>query len=191
LPKPWSWKAQVDILRKDLQLIPGTWPGVLAAVGSTTGLLAYMYYLNRTFGDPLYFVRQQSIWARQLGGDWLARLVTNTIQGLNLGGDFWRGQINLGGLEDTVATLVFFLLVIAVMIKMRPSFGIFTFLAFITPLLSATVYSMRRLVLVLVPCFILLGVWGRRPWLDRIIVAVSLAFQAYFAILFSHWQFAG
>jgi hypothetical protein len=190
-PKPWSWKAQLDLIQKNIHLIPGTWPGILAAAGSTTGLLAYMLYLNITFHDPLSFIHQQTIWSRQLRWDWFARLFTNTFQQLNLGGNFWAGQINVNLLQDVSATLIFLPLVITVMLKMRPSFGAFTFLAFLIPLLSSTVFSMRRLTLTLVPCFILLGVWGRRPWLDRIIVGISLAFQVYLAILFSHWDFAG
>lgn len=41
------------------------------------------------------------------------------------------------------------------------------------------------------PCFLLLAVWGRQQWGDRLIVGVSLPLLAYFAVLFSHWYFVG
>lgn len=191
LPQAWNWKAQLAQFKQDLRLIPGAWRGFLAAAGSTSGLVAYMIYQKIRFNDPLSFFHQQANWSRNLGGDWLNRLLIGTFQQLHLGGDFWAGQIDVNLLQDVVATLIFLSLVIAVILKMRPSFSMFTLLAFLTPLLTATVYSMRRLTLTLVPCFILLAVWGRRPWLDRIIVGFSLSFQVYLVILFSHWIFAG
>jgi hypothetical protein len=50
---------------------------------------------------------------------------------------------------------------------------------------------MTRYVLMLVPCFILLATWGRRGWVDRLVLAIFLPLTANFAILFSHWYFVG
>jgi hypothetical protein len=118
-------------------------------------------------------------------------LLINTYKHLNLPGNFWEGQINVNMLQDVIATIVFIPLVVAVILKMRPAFGMFTLISFLVPLMSSSILSMRRFVLILIPCYIILAVWGRRPWVDRVIVAVSLPLQAYLTILFTHWFFAG
>jgi hypothetical protein len=59
------------------------------------------------------------------------------------------------------------------------------------PLLSGSILSMRRFVIVFVPCYILLALWGKKLWVDRLIIGISLPLQAYFVVLFSHWYFAG
>jgi len=190
-PVPWNIKAQIEILRKDVELALGAWPSALAAIGSVTGLVVYMVYLNRVFGDPLAFIHKQSYWGRQVTGNWLSTLFVNSYNRLNLSGDFWTGQINVNVLQDVIAIMVFIPLVIAVILKMRPSFAMFTLISFLLPLASSSVTSMRRYVLVLVPCYIILAIWGRRLWVDRLILAISLPLQAYLAILFTHWYFAG
>jgi hypothetical protein len=191
LPVPWNVKAQIELLRMDVKLALGAWKSVLAAIGSVTGLVFYMVYLNKVFGDPLAFVHKQSYWNRQVTGNWISMLLINTYKHLNLPGNFWEGQINVNMLQDVIATIVFIPLVVAVILKMRPAFGMFTLISFLVPLMSSSILSMRRFVLILIPCYIILAVWGRRPWVDRVIVAVSLPLQAYLTILFTHWFFAG
>jgi len=191
LPVPWNIKAQIELLRKDVRLALGAWPSVLAAIGSVTGLVVYMVYLQIVFGDALAFIHNQSYWGRHIAGNWLLTLIVNTYHRLNLSGDFWTGQINVNMLQDVIATIVFIPLVVAVIIKMRPSFGMFTLISFLVPLMSSSILSMRRFVLILIPCYIILAIWGRRLWVDRVIVAVSLPLQAYLTILFTHWFFAG
>jgi hypothetical protein len=46
---------------------------------------------------------------------------------------------------------------------------------------------MIRFVLMLVPCCVLLAWWGRRPWVDRLVLTVFLPMLAYLAVTFSHW----
>jgi hypothetical protein len=191
LPVRWNIKAQFELLRKNVKLALGAWRSFLAALCSVTGLVIYMVYLNNVFGDPLAFIHKQSFWGRQVTGNWLEGLFVNTNNHLYLSGNFWMGQINANLLQDVIAIVVFVPLVIAVMIRMRPSFAIFTLLSFLLPLASSSVTSMRRYVVVLVPCFIMMALWGRRPWVDRMILAISLPLQAYLTILFTHWYFAG
>ena len=50
---------------------------------------------------------------------------------------------------------------------------------------------MTRYILMLVPCFVLLAHWGRRSWVDRLVLGIFLPLMAYFSVLFSHWYFAG
>jgi Gpi18-like mannosyltransferase len=191
LPAPWSIRTQFDLLRKDVKLVSGAWKSILAAICSVSGLVIYMVYLNQVYGDPLAFIHNQVFWKRQVIGNWLGTLFVNTYDTLYLSANFWTGKINVSLLQDVVAVIVFIPLVVAVMIRLRPSFGMYTLISFLLPLVSTTVTSMRRYVVVLVPCFIIMALWGRRPWVDRIIIAISLPLQAYLTILFTHWFFAG
>jgi hypothetical protein len=148
-------------------------------------------YLNHVFGDPLAFIHKQSYWGRHVTESWLSTLFVNSFNRLNLSGNFWMGQINVNVLQDVIAILVFIPLVVAVIFKMRPAFGMFTLISFLIPLATSSIVSMRRYVLVLVPCYIILAVWGKHSWVDRVILAISLPLQAYLTILFTHWYFAG
>jgi hypothetical protein len=79
-------------------------------------------------------------------------------------------------------------LVIGVALKMRPAYAVFVLPTYLAPLLGGHgVLSMIRFVLMLVPCFVLLAWWGRRPWVDRLVLAVFLPMMAYLAVTFSHW----
>ncbi len=190
LPHPWTWKSQAELLWADLKLIPRIWTPILAAVGTMAGWLGFMVYLQNVVGDPLAFIHTNAGWGRGLSWDWLPRLIHNTISGLGPVGNLLAGQFNANNFKDVAALLIFLPLVIAVMVKMRPPYAWFTFLVFMLAPISGSLESMRRFVLWLVPCYMLLGVWGKRPWLDRLIIGVSLPLQAYLTILFSHWYFA-
>ncbi len=188
---PGSIRQQFEIFWKNLRMMLSTWQSNLAAIGSTFGLWAFMLYLYKTFGDPLAFVHKQSNWGRSVTGNFLTSLFINTYNQMHFGGNLWAGEINVNLLQDVVATLVFIPLVIAVMMKMRPSYGMYSLVALLIPLMSSSVLSMRRFILMLVPCFILLAIWGKRPWFDRLVLGISLILQAYLTILFTHWYFAG
>jgi len=192
VPKPWSLQAQINILTDGMHTLPKAWKGILASIFSTSGLIAYMVFLYQKFGDPLAFLRAENSWNKKISWDWPVRLIQNTINFHRLKGNILYGGIdNLEHLMDPIILLVFVPLVIIVFLKFRPSFGLFTLLSFLLPLISSSPVSMRRYVLALIPCYLLLALWGKRPWVDRIIIGISLPLQALFLILFSHWVFAG
>jgi Gpi18-like mannosyltransferase len=188
---PWSKQAQFELLKEDIRRIRFCWQSILAAILSTTGLLIYMIYLKNTFGDPLAFIHQQYNWYGEFTGNPFVRFFVDAFNNIHFNWGFWAGKINVNVLQDIVATLIFLPLVIAVIIKMRPSYGIFTLLLFLLPIYGGNVVSMRRYILMLVPCFMLLALWGKHPWVDRLVIGISLPLQAYLTILFTHWYFAG
>jgi hypothetical protein len=185
------FREQIELIGKNIWLMLTAWQSNLAAVASTFGLWIYMAYLDKVFGDPLAFIHMQSNWGRSMSGNFLINLIQNTYHQLKFGGNLLAGQINANVLQDTLAALVFIPLVILVLVKMRFSYGLYSLVTWLIPLLSSSILSMRRFVLMLVPCYILLAIWGKRPWVDRLIIAVSLPLQAYLTILFTHWYFAG
>lgn len=190
LPRPWTLRGQVGLLWADLKLIPRIWTPILAAVGTMAGWLAFMVYLQNVLGDPWAFIHTNAGWGRSLGWDWFPRLIDNTLTALHFGGNLMSGPFNPIAFKEVAAALIFLPLVIAVMVKMPPPYAWFTFLMYMLAPLSGTLESMPRFLLWLLPCYMLLGVWGKRPWLDRLIIGVSLPLQAYLTILFSHWYFA-
>ena len=192
IPKPWSIRAQIDVLKKDIQELPRAWKGILASLLSSLGLLAYMMYLYFKIGDPFSFLHIQAAWGRSVGFNWLPTLIQRLINIYRWSGNIFSGEIfEINFLMDTLFTLAFIPLVIIVLLKFRPSFGLLTLFSFLLPLTSATTLSMQRFVLLLIPCYFLLALWGRRPWVERVIIGVSMALQAYFLVLFSHWYWAG
>lgn len=168
-----------------------SWRSLLAAAYVPVGLVAYMGFLKVTFGDPLGFIHAQATWGRSTSAAGITRIVSSTITNLNIGPNPWSGQINTLTLLCLIATLAFAPLVLMVMLKMRPAYGVYAGLTFFVPLSTGTVGSMTRYVLMLIPCFLLLAHWGRRSWVDRLVLGIFLPLMGYFAVLFSHWYFAG
>lgn len=178
-------------LLTQVRLALKSWQGLAAAACVPLGLLAYMAYLSNTFGDPLAFIHVQATWGRSASAAGATKLISHTRELLNVGPHFWAGQFNPKTLLEIIFTLGFLPLVVAVAFKMRPAHAAYTALTFLIPLSTGTVGSMTRYVLMLIPCFVLLARWGARPWVDKLVLGVFLPLMGYFAILFSHWYFAG
>jgi Dolichyl-phosphate-mannose-protein mannosyltransferase len=180
-------------VRVQLMALRSSWRSTLAAAFVPMGLLALMIYLAVTFGDPLAFIHSQAAWGTNVtGGGWpnvpLSGTIHTIYNQLGLGRYPWTGQINHVGLLNVLATLGFAPLVIGVALKMRPAYAVFVLPTYVVPLLSGHgVLSMIRFVLMLVPCFVLLAWWGRRPWVDRLVLTVFLPMMTYLAVTFSHW----
>jgi hypothetical protein len=182
------WAAH---LRGQLRLALASWRSLLAACYVPIGLVLYMVFLQITFGDALGFIHAQATWGRSTSAAGITKIVSNVITNLNLGPSPWSGQLNTLTVLNVAATLGFLPLVIACAFRLRPAYAAYAGLTYFVPLSTGTVGSMTRYVLMLVPCFILLATWGRRGWVDRLVLAIFLPLTAYFAILFSHWYFVG
>ena len=168
---------------------------------SSWGLIVYMNYLNKTQGDPLYFVRVQPGFGAQRSVDklilpyqvfwrylkmiftvypnqwlyfnvWLEFLVALFFIGLLLWGWYKREEY-----------------------KIRNSWLVFAAGAFVLPTLTGTFLSLPRFVLVCFPCFVVLSclfedlkkkkkwVWATRAYplisLGLLIICAALFFRSY------------
>ena len=132
----------------------GWWVLLLPAAG----LLLYMYYLNVSFHDPLYFLHAQSAFGAGRSGDKIILLYQV----------FWRylkmlTTVPITSLlyytvtQEFMAALVFLCLSLLAFKFTRRSYAIFGILAYILPTLTGTFSSMPRYVLVLFPAFMILG----------------------------------
>jgi hypothetical protein len=171
----------------------GSWKNLFAgraralrvAIGALlipAGLFAYMGVLWILRGDPLYFSHVQTHWNRHLAAPWVSvwhslalMFTTHTPQTV-------AGQ----GIE-----LVFTALMVAVLVagfnRLRPSFSAYLGLSILVPMSTSSLMSMPRFALVLFPMFVVLALWGNRPWVNNAIVAFSLPLLGLFTVLFANW----
>lgn len=180
-----------DHLRRQVGPALRSWRSILASGYVPVGLAVYMLFLLATFGDPLAFIHAQATWGRSTTPAGITRLWSNIVTNLQLGPHPWMGQLNTLTVLNVLSTIGFAPLVVMVIVKLRPSYAVYSGLTFLVPLSTGTVGSMTRYVLMLVPCFILLGAWGRRGWVDRLVLGIFLPLAAYCSVLFSHWYFIG
>ncbi len=157
--RQWNLKA----IKKDLSY--------LLLIGPA-GLLGYMYFLFDQLGSPLFFISAQSNWHRS----------TQLVNPLRV---LWNNTWHLqSSFFDYFFTLSFLLGSIFIFLKIRRSLGVYTFLITLFPLLSGTLESMSRYVLIGFPMFLLLAKLGENRMIDFGIRLVFSLFLAYFTILF-------
>lgn len=169
---------------------PSYW-GVLAGLVAPLGTGAYMLYLWRAFGDPLAFVRGAAAWARQPQSPLvtIADLLQRPAEG-------WisaviAGRIHIDNWIDFTAVLLFLTFGTLLLVRRRWSEALFVLLGVLVPFSSGLLMSQRRYMWVLFPAFILLAHWGEKPWVDRLVTAVSLVGLALFTALFANGYWVG
>ena len=176
---------------RQCRLALASWRSLMAAALVPLGLLGYMAYLSNHFGDPLGFIHVEATWGRDVSGGGITKIIGTTRTQLGLGPGAWAGHLNAIVLLNLLITIGFGALVIAVARTMRPAYAVYAVLSFLIPLSTGSVGSMVRYVLMLVPCYMLLGRWGRSGTVDRIVLGAFLPLMGYMAILYSHWYFPG
>jgi hypothetical protein len=71
--------------------------------------------------------------------------------------------------------------------RLPRSFTAYMALSILMPLSTSSLMSMPRFALVLFPMFIVMALWGNRPWINNAIVAFSLPLLGLFTVLFANW----
>jgi hypothetical protein len=158
---------------------------VRAALGGILipcGLGLYMAWLTVLNGDPLYFSHVQAHWNRHLAPPWVS--VWHSIHTIAVA--------KSGATEaDQSLQLTFTALMIAILVagcvRLRPSFTAYMALSIVVPMSTSSLMSMQRFALVLFPMFIILALWGSRPWVNTAIVVFSLPLLGLFTVLFADW----
>jgi len=156
---------------------------VLAGAGLIPlGLAAYMAWLWVLRGDPLYFSHVQSHWNRHLA--WPYESVWHSIHAI-------AAAKIASTASGQVIELFFTALMIAIFFAgfryLRPSLSAYMALSILVPMSTSSLMSMPRFALVLFPMFIILALWGKRPWVNNAIVAFSLPLLGLFTVLFADW----
>jgi len=146
------------------------------------GLALYMGYLWVLNGDPLYFSHVQIHWNRHFAPPWVAFSHSLYV-------------ITHARAPQTVANqfleLAFTLLMVAVLAagykRLRPSTAAYMALSILVPMSTSSLMSMPRFALVLFPMFTILALWGQKPSVNNIIVALALPLLGLFTVLFADW----
>ncbi len=169
-------------------------PSLVAALAAglvPLGTAAYMLYLHLQFGDALAFVHASAAWEREprspLG--LIGELMAAPEGGWPLA--LLSGRFRLGDWIDLLAVAFFLALGVRLLFERRWPDGLLVTLGVLMPLSSGLLMSQRRYMWVLFPAFVLLARWGGRPWVDRLITAVSLTLLALFTALFANGYWVG
>lgn len=164
---------------------------LLAPAAVPLGTLAYMAYLQRTFGDPLAFVHGAAAWARQPQSPFttLTSLIETPVGGW--GSALLAGGIHVDNWLDFTFVVVFLVLGFILLYKKHWSEGAFVTLGVLLSMSSGLLMSQRRYMWVLFPAFIVLAQWGDRPWADKLITTISLVCLALFTAMFANGYWVG
>jgi hypothetical protein len=159
---------------------------LLAIAAAPSGLLLYMAYLGHTFGDPLAFSHASAAWGRVASSPLalLALLFENMPQGMWQA--FLSGRIHFDNWIDFLFTALFLLAGVSLLFRRRWSESAFVLLGVSVSISSGLWMSQRRYMWVLFPAFLAMAHWGGRPWVDRLITALSLIGLAIFTALFAN-----
>lgn len=161
------------------------WVNLLIIFVIPLGMISYMIFLGRTFGDPVAFSTTQSAWGREMVGPFV--IIYRDIAGL-IGGDILRGDIFWHVLIDLTAFFVVVTMAVWMWRRLGESYALYSLISVVIPMSSGS-QSMTRYVLVVFPFFMLLGLWGRYAILDRILTISFSVFLGIFTAIFVNWIF--
>lgn len=125
------------------------------------GLISYMIYLYKVYGDPLMFLHALPAFGEQRSSvpvllpQVFYRYVFKILPSLNY--SYFAGTFTT--VMEFVMGIIFLVISIVSFFKLRLSYSLFLVLGYLVPTLSGSFSSLPRYVLVLFPAFILLSFW--------------------------------
>ena len=146
------------------------------------GLAPFSIYLYQLTGDPFAFAAAHAAWGRQLTPPpaLLGRIYTN----LQFQRDHFGAYSPLVDVLFTVGPLG---LIGYSLRSLKPYYLIFALYAWLVPILSGSLLSMPRCVLIVFPLFISLGIVGRHQTVNTALVVISSLLSGLFMAMFSLW----
>lgn len=173
-----TWLKLLKGLRHD-------WLSVLTIALIPLGMFSYMLFLKVQFNDPIAFSTTQSAWGRQMLGP--ITIIARDLAGL-AGGDFLTGRIWFHLIFDLGAFFAVLAMTFSVGHTLGASYAVYCLMSVLIPASSGS-QSLIRYALVIFPVFMLLGVWGKRVWLDRALLIFFSVFLGIFTAIFVNWIF--
>lgn len=155
------------------------------------GIVAFMIYQWRDFGSPLAFIAAQSYWGRQITWPWVGIfLAIKTI---------WHGSplqpSTILSMIDLCAALIFMILWIFAWRRKFPVdwlayWGILLLIDISAPDIHgrSPLLSMSRLVLILFPGFVMLGILAKHESWNRFFQWLLPMLQVTFFLIFATWH---
>jgi hypothetical protein len=173
-------------------------PGLAGVLLAPLGLAAYAWYCAKTFGDPLFFQKQQSVWFRAgysppwVTIDHVVRMIIDS-QPL-LGPTTMRNVINLVTALGVVGLLLVALDDVWGLGRRYAYLVVFAAADILLPLVSPInsdypLSSLWRFALECTPVFMVLAKIGRRRNFDRFYTMIALSIQGVMLLTFIQNQF--
>ncbi len=173
-----AWRPALATPGRVLRLVGG---GLFIPLG----LVAYMATLWVLRGDPLYFSHVQAHWDRHLAPPWVSLLHADRTIAHGLRGH--APSLVAGQAIEIGFTLLMVGILIGGLRRLRPSFSAYMALSIVVPMSTSSLMSMPRFALVLFPMFVILALWGGKPWVNNAVVAFSLPLLGLFTVFFTDW----
>jgi len=164
---------------------------LIAPASVPLGTLAFMVYLQRTFGDPLAFINGAAAWGRQPTSPLITLRNLFESPAGGWGSALLAGSIQTDNWLDFAFLALFFVLGLTLLFQRRWSEGVFVTLGVVISMSSGLLMSQRRYMWVFFPAFIVLARWGDRPWVDRLVTTISLICLGVFTAMFANGYWVG
>ena len=161
---------------------PREWKQIVGLALIPVGLFLYMAWLWVLNGDPLYFSHVQIHWNRHFAAPWVS--ITHAFYVI---AHARTGQVVANEILEITFTALMIGVLAAGWRQLRPSAAVYMALSILIPMSTSSLMSMPRFALVLFPMFTILALWGRRPAINNLIVALSLPLLGLFTVLFADW----
>ena len=158
-------------------------PRAVGTLGAPLGVLAFFGYLGVQFGHPLAYFDVQTLFFKGIRAE-----AFPTFPGTTLANSIYGLFNNVPSTESiAVVSALFLLLILTVEVWARLArvYGVYMLTVVLFSLTSGDLISLPRFVVPMFPGFMALGLIGRRPWLDRLILIVCLILQGVLALMFT------
>lgn len=158
--------------------------GLAALLLVPGGFAGYLVYCWRLFGDPLAYFHQKAGWRGGLGGPWTAFL------------RWWETGPVVHGTHGSTVELVFAVAALGALVVMArrlPASMVAYSAVCVASALGSSLWSFGRLVLVVFPFFLLVGVlWSRGVrWPALVLLGLGGPLGGLFMAMFANWWWVG
>jgi hypothetical protein len=158
-------------------------PRAIGPLGAPLGVLAFFGYLGVQFGKPLAYFDVQTLFFKGIRAE-----AFPTFPGTTLANSIY-GLLNNTPSTESIAVvgalLLLLFLTLETWARLPRVYGVYMLTVVLFSLTSGDLISLPRFVVPMFPGFMALGLLGKRPWLDRLILIVMLILQGVLALLFT------
>lgn len=155
------------------------WRPALGLVLPVAALLGWMGYLWVRLDDPLAFLHAQDGWNREVGTPWDTLIW------------FFGGRFTLAtghhSLTDLAFTVVGVVGLVLAWRWLRPSYVVWFGAMLLVPLMTGSLVSMPRFVLVMFPLYLVLAILARWPGVHETLLVVGMGLGGIYMALYAQW----
>lgn len=180
-----AWRG--DAWRNLWRGLRDDWGGLLVMALIPLGLLSFVAFSARTFGDPWAFRVAAGTWDRDMAGPYL--IIRGAVDRL-IAGSFKRGKVPWREIIDLAAFLGAVALVPCIWKRLGEAYALYTLSIVLLPAWSHTM-SMTRYVVVAFPVYVLLARWARHRAVDRALLASFAILLGMLVTVNANWYFVG